>query len=216
MALFSKPKKAPVLDGLNVDTMLARAKDQSDPVAKYAYLSRAAQLAPADIRAQRALLMHGRLHERNPKHLDYSVIKCYLFHAFEHPADHSADKQKAMARELFDEPQLLKCLSLAEDKDKFMKDYLQEISAGYIQLFIAGDSRHSPGIMGIVISSKLPKYLAGPARDVIVNILSSPYLDSAERLLLAAAFYRAFTAFVGGSVETLDERLGGEIVMKLQ
>jgi len=216
MAFFSKPKVAPVLDGLSVDTLLARAKDQSDPVVKYAYLSRAAQLAPEDIRAQRALLMHGRLHQRDPRRIDYSVIKCYLFHAFEHPADHVPEKQREMARELFDDPLLLKCLALAPDRDAFMKDYLQEISAAYIQLFIAGDSRHSPGIMGIVINSKLPKYLAAPAGDVIANILSCQYLDSEERLLLARAFYRAFSSFTGGAVGHLDERLGGETVMTLQ
>jgi hypothetical protein len=216
MALFSKPKKAPVLDGLSADTLLARAKDQPDPVVRYAYLARAAQLAPENLRAQRALLMHGRLHLRDPRHLNYSVIKCYLFHAFEHPDDHSAEQQKAMARELFDDPQLLVCLALAGDRDVFMKEYLQEIAAAYIQLFIAGDSRHTPGIMGIVISSKMPKYLANPSRDVINNILSSQNLNEDERHMLACAFYRAFTAFVGGSVERLDELLGGETVMSIQ
>ena len=40
--------------------------------------------------------MHGRLHERDGRRVDYSVVKCYLFHVFEHPEQHNERSRRPL------------------------------------------------------------------------------------------------------------------------
>ena len=63
----------------------ARSQGVRDPVYAHARLKRAEILAPDSLEVQKALLLLGCLHERQRRPADYSLIKCYLLHAFEHP-----------------------------------------------------------------------------------------------------------------------------------
>lgn len=208
MGLFAKKYASPHMDGLDADTLLARAKGAEDPRDAHAYLLRAEQLSPDDLRVQRELLLRGELHTRDPKAMNFFVIKCYLLHALEHPEQHDEAEQKRMLRELFEHPRLIRCQSLAPDPAAFTREYLQDLCAEYVRLFIAGDTRHTRSVAGITLGGKLPKYLAEPAYDVLYNAFSSPFLSQEEQLLLGGAFYRAYSAYMGGKTEPLDARLG--------
>lgn len=211
MGLFAKKYMPPRMDGMDVDTLYARGRSAQDPRDAHAFLSKAAEIAPDDLRVQKELLLLGRLHERDSQHITFHVIKCYLLHAFEHPEDHDQAEQKRMARELFDHEQLKHCLSIAPDPEVFLKEYLQDLCAEYVRLFIAGDTTHTRAILGITIGAKQPVYLAAPAYDVIDNILRSSSLSEDEKTLLAGAFYRAYHAHMEGRTEPLDEKLGNDL-----
>jgi len=213
--VFTK-KKAP---GLPMDadaaTLLGLAKAEADPVRRFQLLNRAEELAPKDIMVHRALLMHGRLHERDGRNPDYRVIKSYLFHVFEHPEKHEEKEILSMARELFDHERLLTCLSFTSNAEGFLADYLEELAADYIRLFLAGDTRHVPTLFGFSRRTSLSKCLAVPMSDIIGNILQSAYLKQEEQVLLARAFYRACHRFLSGETEPLDAQLGPQILSSL-
>lgn len=116
-----------------------------------------------------------------------------------------------MARELFDDRRLLRCLELAPDREAFLRSYLEELSREYMRVFVAADNRHIPRVFGISFKGSLAKYLAAPAKDILSNILSSPYLDEEEARVLARAFYRAFFEHAGGETGELDSRLGAQL-----
>lgn len=216
MPLFKKKPVLPDYDSLSLDQLLFEADTKEDPQLIYAALSRAERLEPENLDIQRRLLLHGRLHERSNKNLDFSIIKCHLLHAFEHPEKHPEEALRRMHRELFDEERLQKCLALAGDGEAFQREYLEELSKEYILIFLAPDSSHAPRVFGLSFKGSLQKYLAAPARDIISNILSSPFLSGAEAILLAKAFYRAFYEYAHGDVRELDSRLGAEIRAQLR
>ncbi len=211
MGLFAKKYTPPCMDGMDVDTLYARGRSAQDPRDAHAFLARAAEIAPDDLRVQKELLLLGRLHERNSQHITFHVIKCYLLHAFEHPEKHDKNEQQRMARELFDHEQVSRCLAIAPDKEAFLKEYLEDLCAEYVRLFIAGDTTHTRAILGITIGAKQPVYLAIPAFDVIDNILKSQFLSEDEKTLLAGAFYRTYRAHMDGRTEPLDEKLGHQL-----
>lgn len=215
MPIFNRKKTAPGLDGLGLEELLFVADTQEDPKLAHAALIKAESLRPDSLEVQRRLLLHGRLHERDPKRLDFSVIKCYLLHAFEHPEQHPEEDQRRMARELFDAPRLLRCLELANYPQAFLEQYLKQLSHDYLRIFIAPDRSHSPRLLGFSLGGKLNQYLARPARDVLANALSSPHLSAGEAKTLAAAFYTAFNEYNRGDAGELDRLLGAELRAQL-
>lgn len=206
-------KRPPLPD--SAPALLRMAASTSDPRLRFAMLDKARTLAPDDLSVRRALLMHGRAHLCPRDCADYSYIKCWLLHAFEHPEKHTEEQQQAMARELFDSPDLSACLEIAPDREKFLSDYLYDLCLNYARIFIAGESAHMPGIFGFTSQKKMPEYLARPAADVIRNIFLCPFLSAEEQTLLAGRFYRAYSLSVGGQVEPLDQALGEEICARL-
>jgi len=216
MPLFSKKKEPALREGLTLEQLLDIADTQEDPARVYEALSRAEQLAPEDLNIQRRLLLHGRLHERNPKNLDFSVIKSFLLNAFEHPEKHRPEDLRKMERELFDEPRLQRALELAQDRAAFLRSYLEDLSRDYMRVFISSDSSHVPKVLGFSFKGALPRYLAMPALDILKNVFSSPYLSREEAQVLGKAFYRAFFEQVQGETKVLDAQLGPELLALLR
>lgn len=216
MTWFSKKTEPEVRDNMGLQELLREAEKTEDPKYAHRLLTRAEVLAPDSLDVQRALLMHGRLHERDSRTMDYSVIKSYLFHAFEHPEKHSEEEQRRMARELFDDRRLKLCLELSPDQEAFLKDYLEDLAKDYMRIFVAADSSHSPRVLGMGRASQLYKYLAKPASDIILNLLSSPYLSAQEQVLAASAFYRAFYRAMDGQVKELNSALGDTVCQTLR
>ena len=208
MGLFAKKYTPPFMDGMDVDTLYARGRSAEDPRDAHAFLARAEELDPTDLRIQKELLLRGDLHKRDSRNITFFVIKCYLLHGFEHPEKHSEDEKKMMARDLFDHERVHKCLAIAPDRTEFLKDYLYDLCREYVRLFIAGDTSHTRALLGITIASRQPLYLSIPAFDVLNNIFLCPYLTEEEQLLLGSAFYRAYHQHMEGRTEPLDERLG--------
>lgn len=196
-------------------SLLARAKAQQDPVRRYALLEQAEQSAPDDLNVQRALLMHGRLHERSSRKLDYSVIHCYLFHVFEHPEQHDEPSQEQSARALLSEPRLLRCLSLAQDPDAFLRGYLTDLAAEYMRIFILPDRSHAPWAFGLALTGQRGRHMAQPAYAVLKNLLSCPWYTQKEQRMTARAFYQAYFSEMDGDVTALDALLGDDLCRQL-
>ncbi len=215
MPLFARKQKPQVRDNMSLTELLHEAKVSDDAVYAKACLDRAEILAPDSLAVQRALLMFGRLHERGRVAADFSVIKCYLLHGFEHPEAYTEDVLRRQARELFEDPRLQACLKLSPDPDSFMRDYLAELCQEYMRIFIAGDASHAPRIFGLSHRSSLHRYLAVPASRTIINMLSSPHLDSDQQRLLARSFYEAFSRQMQGQTQELDRLLGAQICQAL-
>ena len=216
MPLFSKKSALPDLVGKTQEELLFLADTAEDPRLVHHCLNRAEELAPDNLDVKRRLLLQGRLHERDPKRFDLSVIKCYLLHAFEHPEAHTPEEARRMARELFDDPLLLRCLELAGDREAFLRGYLEDLSRDYMRIFVASDNTHVPRVFGISFKGSLHRYLAVPSRDIILNILSSPFLKEGEAAVLAKAFYRAFFEHARGESRELDALLGAEVRAQLR
>lgn len=215
MRLFSKKQPFAVPEGLSAEELLALAQLEEDPVRRHQYLVKAESLAPDHLGIRRALLMHGRLHERGGKALDFSVIKSYLFHVFEHPEQHDEQEIQRFTHELLSSPQLTACLRLTDDPDAFMQNYLEELARDYIRLFILPDTSHAPVLLGFMPQRRLPGYMARPAKDILLNILSSSYLTTDEQLLVARQFYKAFHREMDGQTAELDRLLGPEVCRAL-
>jgi|LSQX01.1.fsa_nt_gb hypothetical protein len=216
MGFFSARKQPKNLDLLSLEELLFEADVQQDPQVVYRALTRAEALAPEDLAVQRRLLLHGRLHERSPRTMDLSVIPCYALHAFEHPEQHGETAQQEMIRGLFDGERLKRCLALTDAPEQFLADYLLELSRAYMRIFVAPDTSHAPRVFGISLKGSLQRYLAVPARDIVMNILSSPFLSPAESIPLAKAFYRAFYEHAQGDTQALDALLGADICAQLR
>lgn len=211
MPWFSKKKSIAVPENMDEMDLLHEAKSSDDPVYAYACLKRAETLDPDNLEVQRAMLMLGRLHERGRNPADFSAIKSYLLHSFEHPEKYAEAELKAAADQLFGDPRLLRCLTLAPDPNAFLEKYLDDLAEEYMRIFIAGDSSHAPRVFGMSIKAQLHSYLARPTAELISNTLLSPYLSLEQQRLVSRAVYRAFSRQMGGETKALDKLLGAEI-----
>lgn len=165
---------------------------EADPVKKYAALSKLTAEYPDSLSVHYALLMHGRLHERDPKRLDFSVIKCYLLHPYDEPQSHKPEERAAYAREIFDHSLLQKCLSLAPDADAFLREYLTALCQRYLELFLMGSSRYGTSLFGLIRPGKFEKTLAAPVAAMHRAMGADANLTERERTLLQACLYAAF------------------------
>jgi hypothetical protein len=194
--------------GEDVPALLRRAQEESDPVKRFALLQKAEEAAPNNLQVQKALLLHGRLHERDRHKIDFSVIKCYLLHVFEEPETYSFAKREDKIRELISEDRLVKAMDMAPDGQAFLKDYLTALSQEYIHLFLRGSSRHMKPIFGFAPAGKPSRLLAAPAANMLRCMLKEQALSEEMRDMLAGAFYKAYGLEFQGETAYLDEALG--------
>lgn len=183
----------------DVQALLQMARTEKDPVVREKCLLLAEEMAPEDLDVQRGLLMLGNLARRDARRIDYSVIKCYLLHVFEHPEAHPEAQQKCMTEELFAHPRLMRCMQLAPDAQAFLQDYLEEMCREYLHLFIDGQREHGGGLWGFQTPSRRIRGLSRPCADMICNMMLSPFLTEQQCMLLTGIFYRASLAFLGSS-----------------
>lgn len=162
-----------------------------DPVRIHYALQDLEKKFPNNLAIQRALLLQGRLHERNPKKLDYSVIHCYLLQVFLEPESLTKEQTNAFLQELTSGERLLTCLSLSPDKNQFLQDYYEEMSGRFIDLFLLGSSKYMRAFFGLSMSRNPAKTLASPVAKMIENIWDThPLAD--YRFVLAKALFQSF------------------------
>ena len=190
-----------------VQHALKEAEKQKDPVKKHQLLLQAQERFPDSLDIARELLFLGRLYERSSKKLDYSVIKCYLWHMYLTPEQFSAETKDAMRAELISHPQLMRCLELAPDQNDFMRRYLRRLASEFITMFLLGSTYYTKTVFGFRIDNRMGRVLAEPAASVICAIREDEALDEHHRTLMADAFYRAFITETGGESRWLDEWL---------
>jgi hypothetical protein len=194
--------------GEDVQALLRKAQEESDPVRRYAFLQRAEEADPGNLQVQKALLLHGRLHERDRHRIDFAVIKCYLLHVFEEPESYSFAQREDKIKELISEDRLVKAMDMAPDGQAFLRDYLTALSQEYIHLFLRGSSRHMKPIFGFAPAGKPSRLLAAPAAGMLRCMMKEQALSQDQRDMLAGAFYKAYGLEFQGETAYLDEALG--------
>ena len=190
-----------------VQALLTKANKQTDPIKKHDLLLKAMEEDPQSLSAAEELLLLGRLYERSPRKLDFSVIKSFVLNAYLEPEEYATEKRLAMRREIFDHPDLTRCLALAEDEDAFLTRYLTRLSNQFIELFLRGSSRYMRRFFGMGLDSRAPKLLANPAVRLINEVRGDPELTARQRSLLTHAFYSAFSGQMGGDTQWLDQAM---------
>jgi len=190
-----------------VQALLTQANKQTDPVKKHDLLLKALQEDPQSLSAAEELLLLGRLHERSPRKLDFSVIKSFLLNAYLEPEEFATVTRQAMRREIFNHPDLARCLALTEDENAFLTRYLTRLSNQFIELFLRGSSRYMRRFFGMGLESRAPKLLAPPAAKLINEVRADQELTAEQRSLLTHAFYNAFSSQMGGDTQWLDQAM---------
>jgi hypothetical protein len=190
-----------------VQAALARVEAQANPVKKHELLEAALREFPDSLAVAEEVLFLGRLHERSKRTLDFSVIKSYLLNLYLEPETLTAEKRDAMRRELFDHPDLDRCLKLAGDEDVFMAHYLHRLSGQFIQLFLHGSSKYMRRFFGFGMDSRAPKLLASPAAKMLAGMQADAALTDRQRSMLMRAFFDAFCEHLGGETRWLEEAM---------
>lgn len=199
---------APVPEGAL--SLLEKAERQTDPVKKHKLLLEAQAQYPDCLEVAQELLFLGRLYERSPKKLDFSVIKCHLLHFYLTPDDFSAAQQQQMRTELFDHPDLRRCQELAPAPDAFTRKYLERLCRDFINVFLRGSNRYMHSFFGFRLDSRIAKVLASPLERMLSRVHGDTDLDFEQRSMLYDALYRAFLLETGNDAKWLDALLAGE------
>lgn len=190
-----------------IKQLLEDVLKQKDPMKKHQLLMTAQERYPDSLDIAQEILFLGRLYERSPKKLDYSVIKCYLWHMYLTPKAFTPDQKNAMRTELTDHPHLQRCLALAEDPDAFMRRYLTRLAGEFVHVFLLGSTHYTRTVFGFRVDSRMGRVLAQPAADVLCEIRADQALSQQHRQMMADAFYRAFVTETGGESQWLDALL---------
>lgn len=204
-AAMAQKTAAPVPE--DAQALLDEADKQKTPEKKYKVLKEAQARYPDCLAVAEALLFLGRLYERDPRKLDFSVIKCHLWHVYLTPEEFSGEQAAAMRMELFEHPDLERCRQLSPNADAFTRAYLQRLAKEFIRLFLRGSNRYMRSYFGFRMGGSAAKMLAPPAATMLVNIDGDELLSRERRDMLSCALYRAFALDMGGETQWLDAEL---------
>lgn len=192
-------------DKIQLKSILDKLIADKDPVYIHQRLMELDKEYPDNLDIKRAILFQGRLHERSPKHLDFSVIHCYLLNVFLERETEKGQKNKFM-QELMHGTNLNECLRLTDNKNLFLQEYYVDLSKKYIELFLMGSSKYMRQFFGLSFSKNPAKTLAVPCTKLIKNILSEEAMQD-YRFVLAKSFYIAFGKKFGNDYSYLNEEL---------
>lgn len=189
-----------------VQALVKRVQECKDPVQKHRLLTEALQKYPDSLDLAQEQLFLGRLYERSSKKLDFSVIKCYLWHMYLTPESFSAETKNAMREELVNHPHLVRCLQLSGDADAFMRTYLRRLAAEFVTMFLLGSTHYTKTVFGFRWDNRMGRVLAQPAAQMLERIWRDEALGD-HREAVYQALYRAFAAETGGETRWVDELL---------
>ena len=209
-ARINERTAAPVPQG--AQRLLNEAAGQSDPKKKYELLINAQRQYPDCLEVARELLFLGRLHERDPRKLDFSVIKCYLLHMYLTPEQFSKEQQAAMRDELFEHPDLKRCQALAPDAGAFTRQYLERLAQEFVRLFLRGSSTYMHSFFGIRFDGRASKTLAAPVAAMLGRIRADGELSPERREMLYNALYCGYLREMGGDSQWLDAQLSQQLL----
>lgn len=187
--------------------LLSELEKQKDPVKKHAMLLEAQKQFPDSLEIAEEILFLGRLYERSPKKLDYSVIKCYLWHMYLTPEQFSEEQKAAMRTELAQHPHLQRCLALAPDANGFMRHYLSRLASEFVTVFLLSSTSYTKSWFGFRLDHRMGRVLAEPAANLLCAVRTDRQLEPDFRAMCYEAFYRAFVTETGGESRWVDELL---------
>lgn len=206
------PLTAPEPEDDAVQALLKQAAAQSDPVKRHDLLIRAQEQYPRSLAIAEELLLLGRLYQRNPRKLDFSVIKSWLLNLYLEPRTFTPEQQAAMRSELFHHPDLDRCLGLCGDQNAFLIRYLTRLSNQFIELFLKGNSQYMHRYFGFGLESRAAKYLAEPSARMLAAISADTELTDCQRALLKNAFFNAFRQQLGEDTQWLQQAMAARNV----
>ena len=183
----------------SVEECLALFRAAEDPREKRRILTHALEIDGDDLRVNRALLMLGGLGESKKLTVDFSLIKSYLLTVFVKPEIFTPEKRREMAREIFDHPQLKRCLQLSPDREGFLLDYIQELCDEHAQMFIDSASEYSGSLLGFSTANSRTGARVAPFVKALTNILDCPDLSADERMLLLRAMHKSAKGILGSA-----------------
>jgi hypothetical protein len=186
---------------------LSVVRGEPDPVKKHEMLLALMAQHPDSLEVAEEILYLGRLYDRSRKGLDFSVIKCYVFNVYLDPDEMKPERREALRAEIFDHPDLSRCLELSGDREVFLRRYLLRIAEEFVRLFLKGSTRYMRSIFGFTNEGKAPKYLALPVARMLRAMQRDESLTGERKTLLMQALYCAFQTQLGGETRYLDELL---------
>lgn len=190
----------------DVKALLQKAEEEQDPKKKHALLEEALALNPDSYQANMALLLLGRLYERDKHPGDFRVIKSYLLNVFEAPGDHPAEEALSMLQELMEHPQVLRTLNLAPDEQLFWDEYLGNLSDMYLSIFIRSRSGVSKLAFGIPRSSKdIARTCGAIVGRMMLQIAEEDRLDALQRQRIRQALRRTYARSFPGYETLLND-----------
>ena len=187
------------------EQLLRIAAAEQDPVLKKALLDRAVEAQPDSLEAHRQLLMLGQLWQRDGKHVNYDLIKCYLLHAFDPYEPEPSAKRTAMIRELTNGAELQKCLGLTDDPEAFVQQYCETLCSEYLRYFLLGSNARMRRVFGFSFGSA-EKNLAAPVADMLFSMQQAE-LPPLFRKALPAAMRSAWRTQIGDEAPVEAELL---------
>lgn len=201
-----------------VRAFLKQADQQQDPAKKHALLLEGRKRFPDCLPIEEELLYLGRLYERSPKKMDFSIIKCHLWHMYLTPEEFSAEKKRQMREELTGHPQLLRCMALSGEPQTYLRRYFERLAREFVALFLKGSNHYTRAFMGIRLDSRMERVLAEPLAKMMYNIMRDSEVKDADRDMMYDALYRAFLSETGGDARWVDaelEELGCPVPVRL-
>ncbi len=189
------------------EALLAKAARQQNNKKKLQLLREAREQYPDCLPVEEEWLFQQKLPTNARDALDFSRIKCHLLHLYLTPEAFTPEEAAAMRFELFEDPQLLRCLRLAADEQSWLAKYLLRLSREFIQVFLMGSSEYMPRLMGFRLERDAARALAKPAAQMLRAMAADEALPQPRRALLQTAFEQAFSAECGGSMHWLRQAL---------
>ncbi len=188
--------------------LLQKASEQHDNRKKLALLRQARQEYPDCLAVEEEWLFQGRLPEKPGLSLDFTGIKCWLLQPYLTPEAFDEPRRRAMAEELFGDPQLLRCMAISGGEEAYTARYLLRLCREFIDVFLKGSSEYMPRFLGISLERNPAKALAKPGAQMLRAMQADENLTASQRESLCAAFRQAFSAECGGDLRWLRQAMG--------
>ena len=153
------------------------------------------------------LLFIGEEPPRRSRMMDYFVIKCWVMEIYRNPGNLSAEQRDRMRQQLFDAPELVRCIRRAENPAEKQQEYLLRLCREYIEIFLEGNSRVMGTLFGIQLERNREKKLAGPVAEMLGRIRQDEQLSAERREQLRKAMIQAYSDRTNGKTEYLNALL---------
>lgn len=153
------------------------------------------------------LLFIGRGNKLRSRGVDFSLVKSYLLEIWLTPEEFSEERRRADRLELFEDPQLLRCLAMSENPASAMEEYLFRLSGEFITYFIEGDNRITRPLFGLRLDRNPKKTVSEAAAKVLRNIRADEDLPEDRKNQLFRVFYQALSRHLGGQTSWVDAAL---------
>lgn len=170
-------------------------------------LRKGLEACPGSREIEWELLFIGEEEKKKGRVFDFSIIKCWALEFYRKPQDFSEEKKDKMRSGLFDDPEVMQCVSRFDNPEEKQNEYLQRLSREYVELFLEGNNQVMGNIFGFQIERNKEKKLAVPVAEMIGRIREDEKLLPEQREQLWKALYHGYAARTGGKTGYLDERL---------